>query len=431
MEQALAWAGEHGVAVVPFGGGTSVVGGVTCDAATRAGAALAGRGPPYGVVSLDLAATSGVHEVDPVSRTARIGAGTLGPDLEAALAPLGLTLRHYPQSFAFSTLGGWIATRAGGHFATRYTHIDDLVAGIRMITPVGAWASRPLPASGAGPSPDRLVLGSEGALGVITEAVVRLQGRPRFRSKVSVGFDTFAPGVAACRAIVQSGLAPANCRLLDEREARLHGVTADGRAVLLLGFESAHHPVAPLLDLALQAAEDCGGRRAGEPQHTDAERATGDREGERWREAFFEGPYLQTALLTTGAVVDTFETCCTWSAFEALHADVVRSVRAALGKPALVSCRFTHVYPDGPAPYYTFVAPATHGDQLARWRVAKQAAGDALMRHQATVTHHHAVGRVHRPWYDEQRPEPFARALRAAKAALDPAGVLNPGVLGL
>jgi alkyldihydroxyacetonephosphate synthase len=422
VANALDWASAAGVAVVPFGGGTSVCGGVTCDGAGH-----------RGVVSLDLARLGGVLEVDPISRTARIGAGALGPALEAALADHGLTLRCYPQSFEFSTLGGWIATRAGGHFATRYTHVDDLVQSVRMVTPTGLWASRSVPASGAGPSPDRWVLGSEGALGVITEASMRLQRRPRYRSKATVSFATFAEGVAACRAIVQSGLTPSNCRLLDEREARLHAVTGDGRAVLMLAFESAHHPVDALLALALEAATDSVDPRhppvVRGPHHTDAERATGDREGERWRAAFFEAPYLQTALISLGAVVDTFETACTWSAFDALHADLVRSVKAALGRPSLVSCRFTHVYPDGPAPYYTFVAPSTHEAQLDRWRLAKQAAGDALMRHQATITHHHAVGRAHRPWYDQQRPEPFARALAAAKRAVDPAWILNPGVL--
>jgi alkyldihydroxyacetonephosphate synthase len=417
LERSLAWASERKVAVVPFGGGTSVVGGVTCKGAHH-----------EGVISLDLAGLSGVREVDPVSLSARIGAGTKGPELERALAREGLTLRHFPQSFEHSTLGGWIATRAGGHFATGPTHIDDLVESTRMITPTGTWASRRLPASGAGPSPDRLVLGSEGSLGVITEAWMRVRPRPRYRSKCSLRFARFSDGVQAVRGVVQSGLLPSNLRLLDGREARLHQVGFDGASVLLLGFESAHHPQQALLELALGIARERGGE-ADQAVHSDSGQRARDSKGDSWRQAFFDGPYLQSALLSLGAVVDTFETATTWDRFAALHEDVIASVRAALGRPCFVSCRFTHAYPDGPAPYYTFIAPGPHGAQLSRWMAAKEAASEALMRHGATITHHHAVGRMHEPWYRRQRPEPFARALAAMKRELDPAGILNPGVL--
>src|SRR5712671_1316728 len=223
--RALEACARAGIAVAPYGGGTSVVGGVEAG----------GRGRP--ACSLDLGRLSRVLEVDPVSRAARIQAGALGPDLEAQLRPHGLTLRHFPQSFEFSTLGGWIATRAGGHFATLYTRIDDAVESIRMITPVGVWASRRLPSSGAGPSPDRLALGSEGILGVITEAWVRLHPVPRYRASATVAFADFLGGARACRAIAQSGLYPANCRLIDAAEAMLNGVGGGtGEALLLLAF---------------------------------------------------------------------------------------------------------------------------------------------------------------------------------------------------
>src|SRR5437870_3492339 len=218
------------IAVTPYGGGTSVVGGVEGG----------GRGRPS--CSLDLARLSRVLGVDDVSRAARIQAGALGPDLESQLQPHGLTLRHFPQSFEFSTLGGWIATRAGGHFATLYTRIDDAVESVRLITPAGTWASRRLPASGAGPAPDRLALGSEGILGAITEAWVRLHPQPRWRASASVTFPDLLAGARAARAIAQSGLYPANCRLLDPTEAMLNGVAA-GEVVLLLAFESADHPL--------------------------------------------------------------------------------------------------------------------------------------------------------------------------------------------
>src|SRR5438445_7180374 len=212
VARALEACAAERIAVAPYGGGTSVVGGVEAG----------GRGRP--ACSLDLSRLSRVLEVDKVSRAARIQAGALGPDLEAQLRPHGLTLRHFPQSFEFSTLGGWIATRAGGHFATLYTHIDDPVESVRLITPAGTWASRRLPASGAGPSPDRLALGSEGILGVITEAWVRLHPVPRYRASATVAFADFLGGARACRAIAQSGLYPANCRLIDAAEAMLNGV---------------------------------------------------------------------------------------------------------------------------------------------------------------------------------------------------------------
>jgi alkyldihydroxyacetonephosphate synthase len=416
-----------GVALVPYGGGTSVVGGVE---------ARSGAEPPRGkrgVVACDLRHLDRVLEVDLASRAARIQAGATGPRLEAQLAAHDLSMRHYPQSFEFSTLGGWIATRAGGHFATLYTHVDDLVESVRMITPRGVWESRRLPASGAGPSPDRLVLGSEGIFGVVTEAWVRVQARPRWRAGASVHFGRFDDAVAAARAIAQSGLYPSNCRVLDEREAMMNRVTVDGSSVLVLGFESADHPLEPWMDRALSICEDLGGKLPKEPDYRgEGAKSRADDAGAAWRKAFLRGPYLQSALVSLGVVADTFETACTWSAFADLRARVTSAVEAAMKEACgggVVSCRFTHVYPDGPAPYFTFVAPGRDGAELEQWRAIKTAASEALAACGATITHHHAVGRVHRPWYDRERPEPFAAALRGAKAALDPAGVMNPGVL--
>jgi alkyldihydroxyacetonephosphate synthase len=374
-----------------------------------------------------------VIEVDAVSRAALIEAGATGPALEEQLAHHGLTLRHFPQSFEHSTLGGWIATRAGGHYATLATHIDDLVESVRMITPRGVWESRRLPASGAGPSPDRLALGSEGILGVITRAWVRVVPRPRWRASVSVYYANFDDGVAASRALAQSGLYPSNCRLLDAREALLHRVPSDGRSVLLLGFESADHPLEAWMDRALTIAREHGGDTSAPPVFADEGRdARANAAATSWRKAFFDAPYLQSALVSLGVVADTFETACTWEKFPELHKKVKRAVVDALKEECgggVVTCRFTHVYPDGPAPYYTFIGAAREGAELEQWAAIKTAASDVLSECGATITHHHAVGRTHRPWYDRERPEPFAIALRAAKNALDPAGVLNPGVL--
>jgi len=423
IERILAWAGGADVAVIPYGGGTSVVGGVE--------AAL--PRPYAGVVSLDLGRLDRVLEVDAVSRLARVQAGTTGPALEEQLGAHGLTLRHYPQSFEHSTVGGWIATRAGGHFATVYTHIDDLVAGTRMITPAGVFETRPLPGSGAGPSPDRLVLGSEGALGVITEAWLRVRPRPVHRASATVRFAEWGAAVDAVRAVAQAYLFPTNCRLLDRREAALNMVGKGDAHLLLLGFESAEHPVGGLLEHALALTRRHGGACPGGPTLRDAGAKGRAREADAWRGAFLEAPYLFSALVALGAVVDTFETAVPWARFPALHAAVVGNVREAMarvsGAKGLLTCRFTHVYPDGPAPYYTFITAARPGEELAQWAAIKEAASEALLAHGATITHHHAVGRTHRPWYGRQAPRLFTTALAAVKGTLDPHGILNPGVL--
>ncbi|HVF03814.1 MAG TPA: FAD-binding oxidoreductase [Frankiaceae bacterium] len=433
----LDWAAAANVAVVPFGGGTSVVGGV--EPATG--------GSYAGAVSLDLGALDLVVEVDPVSRAARIQAGVLGPALERQLRPHDLTLRFFPQSFERSTLGGWIATRAAGHYATRLTHIDDVVESVRAVTPAGIWESRRLPGSGAGPSPDRLLLGSEGTLGVVTEAWVRLQARPAHRAGASVAFETFEAGAEAVRRIVQAGLTPAGCRLVDGTEARLTGTLADGRAVLVLSFESPAYPVAEELARAVEVARDTGGAVLGDPPGAGSNGGRGagsngaggdaapdrrDAAGEQWRQTFVRAPYLRDQLVLLGVLTETFETAITWDRMPAFVADVRAATTDALRRVAgdgHVTCRLTHVYPDGAAPYFTVLAPARRGSELAQWAEVKAAASEAIAAAGGTITHHHAVGRDHRPWYDRQRPDPFAAALRAAKHALDPAGVLNPGVL--
>jgi alkyldihydroxyacetonephosphate synthase len=444
VEQVLEWCADEGIAAIPYGGGTSVVGGVE----PRIG------DEHRGAVSLDVGGLADVLDVDPVSRAARIQAGATGPALEDQLREHGFTLRHFPQSFEFSTLGGWIATRAGGHFATLYTHIDDLVESVRAVTPSGAWESRRLPGSGAGPSPDRLMLGSEGILGVITEAWVRVQERPRFKLSAGVAFDSFVDGAEAVRELSQSGLNPSNCRLLDAAESALTHAGPPDKALLVLGFESAHHPVDHPMDLALQVARDHGGEpgevrgreasgserpgpgalRSNPPPSGDGDDPVG-----AWRHAFLAAPYLRDTFVACGVLSDTFETAITWDRFGEFHKVVMETARRAIadacgappngpGSPRL-SCRFTHVYPDGPAPYYTILCPAHRGGEVEQWDAIKAAASETVIAAGGTITHHHAVGRDHRPWYDRQRPDPFADALSAAKRAVDPAGVLNPGVL--
>jgi len=426
----LDWAQAHDVAVIPYGGGSSVCGGV--EAAVGSGYAAA--------ISLDLERLNRVLEVDPVSRAARIQAGALGPELEAELKPHGLTLRHFPQSFEFSTLGGWIVTRSGGHYATQQTHIDDFVEATRLVTPAGMMQTRRLPGSGAGPAPDRLVIGSEGTLGVLTEAWVRLQGVPRFRASASVQFIDYFAAVACVRSLVQSGLNPSNCRLLDPLETVFSGV-GDGRsAILVLAFESSDHPLQAWMARALELVGDHGGRYDGAAvarsmsDESSGEHRTGA--AGAWRDAFLRMPYWRDPAVGLGVIMDTFETAITWDRFEDFYRnvreDVARAVRHGTGQEIAISCRFTHLYPDGPAPYFTFATRAADGSvasALAAWREIKLAANAAVVAHGGTITHHHAVGRDHRSGYELEVDPLFRRMLAAAKQVVDPRGILNPGVL--
>jgi len=413
-EAVLEWAVGAGAAVIPYGGGTSVVGGVE---------------PPLGasaVVTIDLGRMDRVLEVDDVSLSARIQAGASGPVLEEQLAARGLTLRHFPQSFSFQTLGGAIATRAGGHFATRQTHIDDFVESVRAVTPVGVWESRRLPGSGAGVSPDRILMGSEGVLGLITEAWVRVLRRPSFRASTTVRFARWEDGVEAVRAIVQSGLTPANCRLVDADEARLTFAGDGSRALLLLAFESAAFEVDSALRSALTFCE------AGEWDELRNEGRPAGSAADTWRSTFVRAPYLRDTFVALGVISETFESAITWDQLERFVASVLEATREAVRSvcgQGSVTCRLTHVYPDGTAPYFTVVAPARRGYELEQWEAVKAAASDAVIAAGGTITHHHAVGRDHRPWYDRQRPDVFARALASAKAEVDPTWALNPGVL--
>jgi alkyldihydroxyacetonephosphate synthase len=418
----LAWAGEAGLVAIPYGGGSSVVGGVEAP-----------PGETRPVVSIDLRNLNRVLEVDGTSRAARIQGGTLGPDLEGQLKPHQLTLRHFPQSFELSTLGGWIATRSGGHFATLYTHIDDFVESLRVVTPAGVVETRRLPGDGAGPRGDRLFLGSEGTLGIITEAWMRLQDRPLFRANTTAEFERFEDAVTACRAISQAGLYPSNLRLLDPNEALYNGAGDGSATLLLVAFESADHPLDAWIARAAECCRDHGGRvpeevgtRAGE---------AGAREGSAgaWRDAFIRMPYYRDAIAGMGVLNETFETACTWDRFEAFNQAVTGAVRGAMDEVGAgrgwISLRFTHCYPDGPAPYYSVTAPGVRGQELEQWQAIKRAASDAILAQGGTITHHHAVGRDHAPWYRREQPPLFLEGLRAVKRTLDPGGILNPGVL--
>jgi alkyldihydroxyacetonephosphate synthase len=278
-----------------------------------------------------------------------------------------------------------------------------------------------------------MLAGSEGTLGIITEAWVRVQPRPAHRRSAAVRFEGFMRGAECVRAISQSGLDPANCRLIDAREARVTMAGDGTHDLLVLGFESTDHAVDAAMERALAICAAAGG--------VAEERGGGSRDGEAsggdavssWRQAFLGAPYMRDVLVAMGVLSETFETAITWDRFPGFHERVTaaaeEAIREVCGEGGLLTTRFTHVYPDGPAVYFTVLAPARRGEEADQWRAIKRAASEAVISEGGTITHHHAVGRDHRPWYDRQRPEPFAQALRAAKDALDPAAVMNPGVL--
>lgn len=424
----LSFAEDAGAAVIPFGGGTSVHGGVEA------------RGLARPVITLDLTRLTGVVEVDTVSNLARVRGGTLGPDLESGLGGYGLSLRHFPQSFELSTLGGWIATRAGGHFATGPTHIDELVAAIEVVTPRGRISTRALPGSGAGPDPNRLFFGSEGTLGVITEATVRAFPRPTARASATVRFaragqllddvasSGMTAGLEALRAILQAGLLPANARLLDPVEALTSGAGSGDASLLLLAFESAELDVRPLVVAAVEIARAHGGRVEDAEIRSSRSGSGKNPTAESYRAAFFRAPHLRDELALRGVFAETYETAAPWSKIASLDLAVRAAVSTSVRGPALLARRITHAYRDGCAPYYTLLTRAAE-DPGAQWSDVKHAVTEAILSAGGTVTHHHAVGRdLARAW--QREVPPLVRgAWLAAKAHLDPSGLLNPGAL--
>ena len=370
--------------------------------------------------------------------TTQVGDETVAVNEEILLRkPFGQLL-HFRRDTTRRDPKVLVVAPMSGHFATLHTHIDDLVESLRLVTPRGVVATRRLPASGAGPAPDRWFIGSEGALGVITEAWVRLAERPRFRASATLAFTDFLGGAGFVRAVAQAGLYPANLRVLDPLEALMNGA-GTGQALALLAFESADHPLGAWLEEALRCARDHGATVLAQSQkeeparvHGASERAPGAEPAEHWRAAFLRAPYLRDALVQRGLLVETFETAVTWDRFPAFHKAVTaateRAIREVCGR-GLLTCRLTHAYPDGVAPYYTVVAPARRGAELEQWAAIKDAATEALLTEGGTTTHHHAVGRDFRPYYERERDPLFGHALSAVKRALDPEGLLNPGVL--
>jgi alkyldihydroxyacetonephosphate synthase len=419
----LRYCETNSIALIPYGGGSSVVGGVEQPHSDRF----------RGSISCDMRRFNRILAINKRSRTAKIQAGIYGPELEAGLKPNNLTLRHYPQSFEFSTLGGWIATRAGGHFATLYTHIDDFVQSVRLITPNGPIETRDLPGTGDGPDANRFYIGSEGILGIITEATVRLQTVPSLKSSASVRFAEEADALEAVRQLSQSGLYPSNCRLVSAVECLTMGIGKGRNLVLLLGFESHDHPQDDKLKRALEICAVNNGTWRNEDLFSGKkDKVSTSSTSEKWKENFLNAPYARDYLIRCGLILETFETATTWDNFDTFHSNVLKNTQAAIDtvcSKGIVMWRFTHLYPSGPTVYYTVIAVGQQGSELEQWGAIKKAASDTIVKFGGPITHHHAVGRDHRPWFEQSASDLDRQVLSQVKSTLDPKWIMNPEVL--
>ncbi|MFD4659037.1 FAD-binding oxidoreductase [Kitasatospora sp. NPDC058444] len=408
----LAVCAERRIAVVPFGGGTSVVGGLDPE-----------RGAFDVVVSLDLRRLDQLLDLDETSGEAVLGAGLTGPAAEALLAERGWELGHYPQSFRYATIGGFAATRSSGQDSAGYGRFDEMVRGLRVVTPAGILDLGRAPASAAGPDLRQLFLGSEGTLGVITAVRLRVHPLPAVKAYEAWSFPDFATGTAALRAVEQQGTGPTVIRLSDEAETMINlamteqigGAPAVTGCLAVTVFEGSAAQVAARQQLTRDTLLAAGATSLGEAP------------ARAWEHGRFNAPYLRDSLLSAGALCETLETATSWSRLPALRTAVTEALTGAL-PGSLVLCHISHVYPTGASLYFTVVA-ALGDEPLARWGTAKRAAGDAILGAGGTISHHHAVGADHRPWMTEEIGDLGVRILRAVKAELDPAGILNPGKL--
>jgi alkyldihydroxyacetonephosphate synthase len=407
---------QRSIAVVPFGGGTSVVGGLDPI-----------RGDFKAVVSLDLRRLDELHVVDEVSGEAELGAGVTGPDAERLLAAQGFSIGHFPQSFQYATIGGFAATRSSGQDSAGYGRFDDMVRGIRAVTPAGVLDLGRAPASAAGPDLRQLIIGSEGVFGVITRVRVRIHPVPETTRYEAWSFPDFATGATALRAVTQNGTGPTVIRLSDEAETGVNLATSEaigeqsvtGGCLAITVFEgtAAHTESRHAETRAVLEAH--GGTSLGEGP------------ARAWEHGRFGAPYLRDSLLAAGALCETLETATNWANLGTLKAAVTDALTASLaesGTPALVLCHISHVYPTGASLYFTVVA-AQRGNPIEQWRRAKTAASEAMVHTGGTITHHHAVGADHRPWMRDEIGDLGVEVLRAVKRVLDPSGILNPGKL--
>ncbi|WP_238408429.1 FAD-binding oxidoreductase [Pimelobacter simplex] len=408
----LAYAQEQRIAVVPFGGGTAVTGGLVADPAGLTG-----------ILSLDLGRMRGLLALDPVSSTATLEPGLRGPEAEALLSQHGLMLGHFPQSFEYASIGGFAATRSSGQSSAGYGRFDSMVVALRVATPVGEVRLGASPANASGPDLRELFLGSEGVFGVITEVTVRVRPLPEVKEYEGWRWASFAEGADAMRALAQSDLLPTVLRLSDENETAINladpdSIGGEGSAgcLMIVGYEGTPDAVAAKKAAVTSALTALGGA----PQ--------GSGPGEAWAHGRFNAPYLRDSLLDVGVLVETLETVTFWSNRENLYTRVKAALQEALGEGAMVLCHISHVYATGCSLYFTVAAPGGE-DPLATWLPAKAAACEAIVAAGASITHHHAVGTDHKPYLTAEIGEVGVEVLRAVKQAVDPAGILNPGVL--
>ena len=427
VEAVLECCSREGVAVVPFGGGTSVVGGVAPI-----------RGEHSRLISLDLARMRDVA-LDRTSMTAVLGAGLRGPEAEDALRGLGVTLGHFPQSFEYATVGGFAATRSAGQASSGFGRFDELVTGLNMCTPAGRLRTLETPHTAAGPSLRELAIGSEGVLGVIPAATVRVRELAESERYETWMAESWEGGREAIRALAQDEALPDVIRLSDAEETRMSlalsgpsGLTgalfggylslrgrADG-CLVVVGIEGDRERVSRRRTRVANALRGAGAVYLGQAG------------GRSWKRGRYEGPYLRDALLDAGVMVETLETSHTWTRLQELYDGVGRAIREALegqGTPGIVLCHLSHAYPDGASLYFTFVARRLAGAEIEQWKKVKTAASEAIVEAQGTITHHHAIGRDHAPFMEAEVGELGLDVLRSAKERLDPAGILNPGKL--
>ncbi len=417
----------EGIAVVPFGGGTSVVGGIEPL-----------RGDHGRLVSLDLARLREV-EVDQRSLTARLGAGLRGPEAEAALGAEGVIIGHYPQSFEYATIGGFAATRSAGQASSGYGRFDDLVTSVGLITPAGELQTLETPHTAAGPSLRELVVGSEGTFGVIPQVTVRVRPQPRQRRYEAWIAESFEAGTEIVRTLAQGPGLPDVIRLSDEEETEVslalsgpRGAAGTffsgylglrrrrGGCLIVVGLEGDEESVAHRRALAVRALRRGGAAYLGQAA------------GRSWEHGRYQGPYLRDTLIGMGAMVETLETSHTWSRLSELYAAVSGAIRTSLGDqgtPGLVFCHLSHAYADGASLYFTFISRARRGAEIEQWQAVKRAACEAIVASGGTISHHHAVGRDHVPYMEREVGRIGVETLRSVKERLDPTGIMNPGKL--
>ncbi len=427
---------KYNLMVIPFGGGSSVTGGVEALGAERYS----------GVISVDMARMNRLLRVDPTSHTATAQAGIQGPDLEEGLNAQGFTMGHFPESFHHSSLGGWIVTRSAGRMSTGYGKIEDMVISLKMATPEGIISTKRTPHTAAGPSLLDLCIGSEGTLGILTEATMRIRPYPNVFDYHGLIFRNFPAGVSAIREILQADVLPACIRLSDRSETALaqavrstggsplkrkaenmvlrllasRGYSFDDGAFMVIGFEGEREKVDETRAAALTICRKLGGFHLGTSP------------GKQWYRSRYDMPYFRDMLLNWGIMVDTLETATTWDNLLHLYGEVRRAIREAIeegGKSGIIACHVSHSYKEGASLYYTFLAPMEEGNELGQWLRVKRAATDAICEYGGTITHHHGVGYEHAPWMEREVGREGLRVLQSLKSTLDPQGIMNPGKL--